>query len=643
MIRSLLLVVVLFCWGSLTTAASEQLPASPVIIFANNITATSASLSSGNDTNWFIFYAEAGFPYEIKIEDNSVSSTIDPQIEVFNDQGAPHQLSVPFNFGFEGEGELLSLNAFSTSGFYFIKITTVTDGSGSYQLRVNIPIAPQGSIMKGIVIDACTQNVIETASILISTRFTRTYQGQFYISPVNPGTHSVTITADGYQDAFLTVEMSDLTIVNETIELTPQGGCDSTEPPLETAEIAGQVIDECTGNVIAGAMISSDELSVTTTANGEYLLQGLLLGNHSILVTAPGYSSTQLSVELNQADQRVTRDVQLVPQAGCTSPKPETAELVGQVIDACTGDAIADAMISSNQLSVTNTANGDYLLPGLLLGNHSIIFAAQGYISVLISVDFIQADQRVNRNVQLVPQTGCPLPITDNAAVANEGLWLIPSEPGSGFDIGITGNNDLYLVWYTYTLEGLPHWYLASGPLNGSNWNADVFEYTWDGMTATSSKAGDAALNFQDNTHATLNWNLNIGNGSADIEYFVFDQGSNVIAGTWFEASQPGYGLTQVNQGATQVKVLYFYDQAGNPRWALGSSQPATAAITNMDTYTGSCPVCPFEASVASPAGTVTTVYFDQSSGVLSTTIDLPPPLFGSWLIFDATISNLSE
>ena len=179
--------------------------------------------------------------------------------------------------------------------------------------------------------------------------------------------------------------------------------------------------------------------------------------------------------------------------------------------------------------------------------------------------------------------------------------------------------------------------------MNGNSWNADVFEYTWDGITATPNIVGNAALNFQDHTHATLNWNLTIGNGSADIEYFVFDQGSNVIAGTWFEAAQPGYGLTQVNQGSTQVKVLYFYDQAGNPRWALGSSQPATAATTSMDTYTGSCPICPFEASVATPAGTVTTEYFDQSSGVLSTTVDLPPPLAGSWQIFDATISNLSD
>jgi hypothetical protein len=229
------------------------------------------------------------------------------------------------------------------------------------------------------------------------------------------------------------------------------------------------------------------------------------------------------------------------------------------------------------------------------------------------------------------------------ATVANEGLWWIPSTPGSGFDIGINSNNDLYMIWYTYTLEGLPIWYLASAPLNGSDWNADLLEFNWDANNiVTSKRVGDAQLSFQDTSHATLNWTLDTGNGSAEIEYFTFDQSSNVSAGTWFDAAQPGYGLTQVNQGTSQVQVLYFYDQTGNPVWALGSS-PSTEAMTAMDTYTGTCPVCPFADSVATTAGTITTSFSDQLSGVLSTNINLLPPLSGPWLISNATISNLSE
>ncbi len=232
--------------------------------------------------------------------------------------------------------------------------------------------------------------------------------------------------------------------------------------------------------------------------------------------------------------------------------------------------------------------------------------------------------------------------IPTQQTIAIDGLWWIPSKPGSGCDIGINNNNDLYMIWYTYTLDGHPIWYLASAPLNDGNWKADLFEFTWDGNTAISNRVGDVQLSFQDPIHATLNWTLNTGNGSADIEYFMFEQGSNVSAGTWFDASQPGYGLTQVNQGTNQVKVLYFYDQAGNPTWALGSGS-STAAMTTMDTYTGTCPVCPFEDSVASAAGTVTTTFSGQRNGVLSTNINLLSPLLGSWQIIEAIVSNLSE
>ncbi len=233
-------------------------------------------------------------------------------------------------------------------------------------------------------------------------------------------------------------------------------------------------------------------------------------------------------------------------------------------------------------------------------------------------------------------------PQQPNTTVAKEGLWWIPSQPGSGFDIGINSNNDLYMVWYTYRLDGRPIWYLASAPLNGSAWNADLLEFSWNGNSANSKRVGNAQINFQDTSHATLSWTLDTGNGSTDIEYFVFDQGSSVNAGTWFDPGQPGYGLTQVNQGATQVKVLYFYNQTGNPVWALGSGA-ATTATTTMDSFAGTCPACSYERSAATLAGSVTTSFSGQTSGVLSTNINLPSPLSGAWQIFAASISNLSE
>jgi hypothetical protein len=197
------------------------------------------------------------------------------------------------------------------------------------------------------------------------------------------------------------------------------------------------------------------------------------------------------------------------------------------------------------------------------------------------------------------------------------------------------------MIWYTYTNDDQPIWYLASGPLNGTDWNADLFEFAWDGTNTSSKTVGTAQLSFQDAAHATLDWTLNTGSGSIAIEHFVFDTGSNVSAGTWFETTWPGYGLTQVNQGDTQVSVLYFYDQAGQPVWTLGSGDLTTATIS-MSSFTGSGPACQFEHSVASSAGTVTASFSSQTSGMLSTDINLSTPLSGTWKINDATITNLA-
>ena len=233
-------------------------------------------------------------------------------------------------------------------------------------------------------------------------------------------------------------------------------------------------------------------------------------------------------------------------------------------------------------------------------------------------------------------------PSPNTQPVAREGLWWIPSKPGSGFDIQITSNNDLFLVWYTYTVNGLPIWYLASGSLDNNKWRGDLFEFTWNGSAAISNRAGDAELTFTDNTHARLEWTLNTGNGSSNIEYFAFDNGETRSTGTWFEAAQPGYGVTHVTQGSTQVNVLYFYDQAGKPTWSLGSG-PSADNTTVMNSFDGTCPVCPFENSNAFPSGNLSISLINDLNGRLSTNIDLTSPLSGSWSIDNAAIKNLSE
>jgi len=222
------------------------------------------------------------------------------------------------------------------------------------------------------------------------------------------------------------------------------------------------------------------------------------------------------------------------------------------------------------------------------------------------------------------------------------GLWRIPTRPGSGFDIELTSNNDLFMIWYTYTEQGDSRWYLASGDFNDATWTEDVREFNWDGSQTTSTQVGNVTINFQDNNHATISWSLNGNQGTEPIEFFQFENSAQQQAGTWYQPTLSGYGLTHVQQGSIQVNVLYFYDSTGNPVWTVGSSGVFATTVA-MDIFSGACPACPFRPSQAFPAGNVSTVFQNELNGILSTNINLPAPYNGQWLIDNAVINNLSE
>ena len=216
-------------------AQNVEISQTSIPIFVNDSQPITDSFQSGSteEQDWFVFYVQGGLPYQIEIPGNSVAETIDPQLEVFDEQGVG-LLSVPFNFGFEGEGELLDLGSINDSGFYFIRVTNLLSTGGTYQLQVIVPTAPQGGGLTGKIVDQCTKNGIPKATIVNGTRFSMSHTtGEFGLSPVNPGQQTFSISKDGYLPAELTVDIIVTQFVNTTAELIPDAGCISPLPPGE--------------------------------------------------------------------------------------------------------------------------------------------------------------------------------------------------------------------------------------------------------------------------------------------------------------------------------------------------------------------------------------------------------------------------
>jgi len=234
---------------------------------------------------------------------------------------------------------------------------------------------------------------------------------------------------------------------------------------------------------------------------------------------------------------------------------------------------------------------------------------------------------------------------TGTESQIRSGMWWNPNRPGHGMDLHLAGDT-LFLVWYTYDAGGFPTWYLAAAAWQGESWTATLNSYTWDvqAKSAQPNQAGSVTLDFQDTTHATFSWTLGGDEGTEPFELF---QVAGAIApddhtGHWWAPLQPGYGLTLNDQGSFEFAILYFYDQSGVGRWALGDNAGETANTLQLLGYFSACPSCEDLAITTQVVGEVTVTFFSETRGRLTTQISLLPPLQGEWTI-DAVIAMASD
>ena len=106
-------------------------------------------------------------------------------------------------------------------------------------------------------------------------------------------------------------------------------GC--TPPPVSTGSIQGVVTDNQSSEPLAGVLISAGNVSTTSDASGNYILNKVPAGNREVTVVLEGYSSQTKTVEiieneiielnfqltpLSQENQRVVM-VELYVHVGC--------------------------------------------------------------------------------------------------------------------------------------------------------------------------------------------------------------------------------------------------------------------------------------------------------------------------------------
>ena len=223
--------------------------------------------------------------------------------------------------------------------------------------------------------------------------------------------------------------------------------------------------------------------------------------------------------------------------------------------------------------------------------------------------------------------SGTPIPLQG-------GLW----EPGGvreginqGYDYSSTGGYRS-LLWYTYTEDGAPAWYLAaSAEPVGNVWTAKLKRFTNDGSLQQKTVVGYVSITALAGDDQILSFTLFGDEGSDRIINKFYPPVCPTVAeakksynGVWSRPDIGVGGATVVVNEGSEGYVHYIYDGNGNPAWLQGGAQ------LNLRQWSGFCPTCTGPAPTKITVGTFARDFVDEANMSWNMDYTLILPLAGS-------------
>jgi len=255
-----------------------------------------------------------------------------------------------------------------------------------------VPVQTTG-IITGVITDSSTGNAIPGAIINITgsvSLLAQTGSDGFYSIALPPGTVSITVSANGYDELSATGTV----VAGSAINFSPSLYLINTAPtdPVlnQFVVIKGVVVDADTSQGLIGAGILINGVSmVLTDDTGNFQIDGVVAGELNIEVSLLGYQSATTSTI---APKGSVINLGIIHLPKIPVPTTTTTTVVGTVVDDVTNTAIAGAIVSVVGIanSVATDANGMYEIPNINGTQFNISAGATGYISKSATVDIAQ-------------------------------------------------------------------------------------------------------------------------------------------------------------------------------------------------------------------------------------------------------------
>ncbi|MEM9531007.1 MAG: beta-propeller domain-containing protein [Pseudomonadota bacterium] len=223
------------------------------------------------------------------------------------------------------------------------------------------------------------------------------------------------------------------------------------------------------------------------------------------------------------------------------------------------------------------------------------------------------------------------------------GFWWSEDNPGFGLDLHPAGEQ-IVGIWATYDDAGQATWYFGTGTRSGEVWRMPLTRYSQAETGVLSSEAaGEIELEFSSGYAAEMRWELGSRTGREAIAPLIATDQPAALdqTGFWYQPSRSGYGYSIATQGNVLLSVLYYYDAAGQPRWAWGDNiaLPAGEPLTLL-AFTGRCPGCDEVAPEFSFAGTLRLNFLSETIGVADAQLELES---GDWVTGPTPIAQLTD
>jgi hypothetical protein len=243
---------------------------------------------------------------------------------------------------------------------------------------------PDLTMLSGVIVDADSGQRLPDALITVQgPRASQTGSdnaGLFRFSDLQSGHYRIEIARSGYRTLVLNtvLETGDKRNLGE-IRLDVRGTDPDTGEPVTTGLIRGQVTDRNSGAPLAGATVTlAGGASVTTGADGRYLLDDVTAGSVSVSASAQGYGQAQGQAEVVAGQTLVfSPALEPEPDGDVTVTGTVTAQESGEPIPG----AMVTARVGDESKSATTDAEGAYRLDELNDGELTVTVSAGGFQS----------------------------------------------------------------------------------------------------------------------------------------------------------------------------------------------------------------------------------------------------------------------